>query len=441
MNVRILAWRILRKQHATPLRLAEAVAERAQLSGRDRRLLLSLVGIELRRRGTLNTLVRHFSRGKADTAVGAHVALGLIQAFLLDRIPDHAVVAESVRAARITLGERHGRTVEIVLRAALGSRMRGNTGDVRRDLPLRDLAFANSVFHDPKEHPLLWAEEALSMPVPIMKRWLKRYGEERAFGLARGALEEPDLSVRVVQGERKAVCAELATIEIAARDGAHDRIFLVPRSRSARLLASVPFTEGRITIQGETALRAAELVQARADERILDLCAAPGGKTAVLAAAGARVVARDVDEKRLARVTNTLARLKLATNVELSPGRGAEGLAPDAFDAVLVDAPCSNTGVLGKRPGARWRFSSDSQVALGALQAALLADAARCVRPGGRLVYSTCSIEPEENQRRVKAFLGARADFALEAELDHLPDTRGPSGPLDGGYAARLRRA
>lgn len=441
MNVRVLAWRILREQHATPLRLAEAVAERAKLSGRDRRLLVTLVGLELRRRGTLQTLVRHFSRGKADTAVGAHVALGLIQAFLLDRIPDHAVVAESVRAARITLGERHGRTVEITLRAALGSRMRGHTGDARRDLPLRDIAFANSVFHDPKEHPLLWAEEALSMPVPIMKRWLKRYGEERAFALARGVLEEPDLSVRVVQGEREAVRAELVALEIEARDGAHDRILLVPRRRAARFLASLPFTEGRVTVQGETALRAAELVEARAEERVLDLCAAPGGKTAVLAAAGARVVARDVDDKRLARVTSTLARLKLATNVELSPGRGTEGLAPEAFDAVLVDAPCSNTGVLGKRPGARWRFSSASQAELGAIQAALLADGAGCVRPGGRLVYSTCSIEPEENQRRVKAFLEARADFALEAELELLPDTRGPRGPLDGGYAARLRRA
>lgn len=123
-NVRVLAWRILRARHATPIRLAQAVAKRAELGPRDRRLLVSLVALELRRRGTLNTLVRHFSRGRGDTSTGGHVALGLVQAFLLDRIPDHVVVAETVRAARITLGERHGRTVEIALEAALGSRMR-----------------------------------------------------------------------------------------------------------------------------------------------------------------------------------------------------------------------------------------------------------------------------------------------------------------------------
>jgi len=201
------------------------------------------------------------------------------------------------------------------------------------------------------------------------------------------------------------------------------------------------FREGRITIQGETALRAAELVDARPGERILDLCAAPGGKTAVLAAAGVHVVARDVDEKRVARITNTLERLQLQSNVTLSVGRGTEGLEPASFDAVLVDAPCSNTGVLGKRPAARWRFSNASQTELGAIQTALLADGARCVRPGGRLVYSTCSIEPEENQRRVKAFLESHPEFTLEAELDALPQTRQPRGPMDGGYAARLRRA
>jgi 16S rRNA (cytosine967-C5)-methyltransferase len=173
---------------------------------------------------------------------------------------------------------------------------------------------------------------------------------------------------------------------------------------------------------------------------VLDLCAAPGGKAAVLAGAGASVVARDVDDRRLERVTETLARLGVAERVTLSPGRGGEGLEPASFDAVLVDAPCSNTGVLAKRPGARWRFSTESQASLVAVQEGLLEDGARCVRPGGRLVYSTCSIEPEENQRRVRAFLARHAELELEEELEALPDVRGPTGPLDGGYAARMRR-
>lgn len=439
-NVRVLAWRILRARHATPIRLAQAVAKRAELGPRDRRLLVSLVALELRRRGTLNTLVRHFSRGRGDTSTGGHVALGLVQAFLLDRIPDHVVVAETVRAARITLGERHGRTVEIALEAALGSRMRGHSNDPRRDLPLRDVAFANAVFHDPKEHPLLWAEEALSMPVPIMKRWLKRYGEEVAFTLARGALEEPALSVRIVQGERAALLAELAASSVTAQPGAHERIVLVPRKHAAQFRRTPAFTEGRIALLGETALRAAELVDARPGERVLELGAAPGGRTALLAATGARVVARDVGLKRIARTKEPLARLRVTDHVELSLGRGADDLEPASFDAVLIGAPCSDTGVLGSRPAARWRFGTESQAELATLQTALLEDAARCVRSGGRLVYSTCSIEPEENERRVKTFLAAHTEFALEAEHAALPRTREALGPMDGGYAARLRR-
>jgi 16S rRNA (cytosine967-C5)-methyltransferase len=106
----------------------------------------------------------------------------------------------------------------------------------------------------------------------------------------------------------------------------------------------------------------------------------------------------------------------------------------------LLDAPCSNTGVLAGRPGARWRYGPESRKSLGALQERLLSAAAENVRVGGRLVYSTCSIEPEENQRRVRALLERDARFALEAEHFALPAPKGPHGPIDGGYAARLRR-
>jgi 16S rRNA (cytosine967-C5)-methyltransferase len=205
-------------------------------------------------------------------------------------------------------------------------------------------------------------------------------------------------------------------------------------------LRSASFARGEITVQGETALRAAELVEARAGERVLDLCAAPGGKTAVLAESGAAVVATDASAERLARLSATLERLSLGDRVEILPIDALDGAELSPFDAVLVDAPCSNTGVLAQRPEARWRFGPPSQHALAAVQVELLAHGARHVRPGGRLVYSTCSIEPEENQRRVVAFLETQPDFGLEHEFDALPDPRGERGPVDGGYAARLRR-
>jgi 16S rRNA (cytosine967-C5)-methyltransferase len=193
-----------------------------------------------------------------------------------------------------------------------------------------------------------------------------------------------------------------------------------------------------VTVQGECALRAAELVEASPGERILDLCAAPGGKTAVLAATGAHVVACDVAQDRLDRLVQTVARLNCSGSVEpllIDP----EGFAPEKpFDAVLVDAPCSNTGVLGARPGARWRWGPASLRSLGKLQSTLIERASACVRPGGRLIWSTCSLGPAENEQRVARFLSEHPGWSLAAEGGHLPESPGGNGPVDGGYAARL---
>ena len=145
-------------------------------------------------------------------------------------------------------------------------------------------------------------------------------------------------------------------------------------------------------------------------------------------------------QSKLDALRATLERLKLLEAVEL---RLLEDGAPPAesdFDGVFVDAPCSNTGVLAARPDARWRFGPAQRRELGALQTALLDAGADRVRPGGVLVWSTCSIEPEENAQLVRAFLERRPDFHLDAEHDALPAPSEEGGPIDGGYAARLVR-
>jgi len=196
-------------------------------------------------------------------------------------------------------------------------------------------------------------------------------------------------------------------------------------------------------VQGETALFAAELVRAQPGERILDLCAAPGGKTAALAEAGAHVVAVDDDPARVETLRATCARLGIEDRVTVVVADATAAL-PDEleqeYDAVLVDAPCSNTGVLGARPGARWRFGPSELARLGELQTRLFDCAAARVRPGGRLVWSTCSLEPEENTQRVRAFLAEHAGFTLAESHEALPGTADDPGPADGGFAARLER-
>ncbi|MBL8858478.1 MAG: hypothetical protein JNL28_08250 [Planctomycetes bacterium] len=436
---RFAALELLRARHHVSLRAVDRAAREHNLDDRNRALLRRLIGTEVRRRGTLRALTKTFARGKPSQGVQDCLALGFIQAFFLDTIPDHAAVGETVRAATEFVGPKKANYVNAILRAAIRARVMGRSGDPRRDVPLRDLHLEIPVFNDPAQHPLLWAEDALSMPVALMKRWYKRYGTEQANALALAALEEPDLSVRVVQGTRETTEAAFDG-HITFRRSAHERVLVAPMNAAREIVRSDLFTSGSLTVQGESAVRAAELVDARAGERVLDVCAAPGGKTAILAATGAQVIACDDDEKRCARLNETLQRLNVAAAVEVRVHDATLGFGEERFDAVLVDAPCSNTGVLAARPGARWRFSTESQRTLGELQLKLLTASAAATAPGGRLVYSTCSIEPEENQRRVRAFLAQDSAFTLEHEIESLPAPHGGNGPVDGGYAARLRR-
>jgi 16S rRNA (cytosine967-C5)-methyltransferase len=152
---------------------------------------------------------------------------------------------------------------------------------------------------------------------------------------------------------------------------------------------------------------------------------------------GADVTAVDIDPGRSASLARTLERLGLTERVRVIESDGTSELEPGDYDAVLVDAPCSNTGVLGARPGARWRYGPRWMAQLGVLQARLLREAATRVRSGGRLVWSTCSLEPEENDQLVRGFLGDHPDFSLAEERSALP---GVDGPGDGGYAALLTR-
>jgi len=440
---RRLAWEILRSGDPFPTRRVGPAARAHGLDARERGFLRRLVAGEVRRRGTLAALVRHFARGRPNSDLAAHLRLGLLQLFFLDQVPDHAAVSETVGAAADTLGRSKAPYVNAVLRAALRARCAGHSGDPRRDLVGRELHLAEPVFRDPREHPLLWAEDALSMPAGILGPWVARFGREKAEELARAALEEPALSIRCAHGEREELRIELAAaLDLDPLSGRHEAILLVPARATEVLLESAAFREGRVTVQGEGALRCAELCAAAAGERWLDLCAAPGGKTAVLAAAGPRVLACDVDAGRLERLRATLARLGLAERVRSELVERASAAEPGPFDGVLVDVPCSNSGVLGARPEARWRTGARARASLAELQAGLLHAGAARVRPGGRLVYSTCSLEPEENGRRVRAFLELEAGggWELDLELELVPEPSDPAAAVDGAYAARLRR-
>ncbi|MFT7484400.1 MAG: 16S rRNA (cytosine967-C5)-methyltransferase [Candidatus Paceibacteria bacterium] len=438
---RHVAWNLMRSGSAAPTQDVAQACQDAELDSRDRGLVARMVRTEIQRRGTLHALVQSFANGKPNRDLSAFLRLGFTQLLFMDRVPNHAAVSETVRAASDELGLSKGRYVNGVLRTALRAMVEESSGDPRRDIVGRSVAFNFEIFHDPEQHPLLWAEEALSIPATLYKGWLKRHGEDLARSLAEGALGDPRLSMRVVRGTRAEQIAEFTELGFSTECGQHGDILTAAPEDLEQALASEAFTSGRVTVQGEAALRAAELCGAKAGERWLDLCAAPGGKTAVLALTGASVLACDVNEAKLDRLSQTLERLNALEHVET---RVLEDRMPPLetdFDGVLLDVPCSNTGVLARRPEARWRYGPKTRRQLAEVQSELLRHGAERVRPGGALVYSTCSLEPDENQQRVKSFLEEFPGWTLEQSHLILPQSSDAGGPVDGGFAARLIRA
>jgi 16S rRNA (cytosine967-C5)-methyltransferase len=388
-------------------------------------------------------LLRCFARTGVGPDLACFCELGLAQLLFFDRIPDHAAVSETVHLVNAKLGPSKARFANAFLRSVGRARRQGHSGDPRADIPGRDACFDRPVFRDPQAHPLLWAEDALSMPAVLMKRWSKRLGFERACELARCGLSQPRLSLRATApGQREEIARRLSELGVSTEPGIHESLLLAAPEHSERVLSSADFRAGRLTVQGETALRAAELMQPRPGERLLDVCAPPGGKTAVLAETGARVVALSTSEAQERRLRSTTSRLHLCERVEMRILEGGEGELKrlGTFPGVLVDAPCSNTGVLAQRPHARWRYSPSAARSLHALQRELLWQSSECVERGGRLVWSTCSIESDENAQLVREFLAHHGSWQLEQEHEALP-TDATGGPIDGGYAARLRRA
>ncbi len=445
---------------------AQLAARREQLAPREAALSLELAQGALRHLLTIEHVlprVAAYDRRRTPHAVRAVLATAAYQVVWLDRVPIYAAVDAAVDAARAVAGGRASAMVNAVLRrlaAAIAERR------------------ASWVRLDPRQVRVNWEQACvfdrpvLPPPEPDGKRWsahlaaatgerptrfaalVERWGAAAAEAVAWASQACPPLVLQrnPLRATPEAFAAEVRALAGAAAEFVGDAAVL---PAGLPVLESPLFTEGRAYVQDHTAHAAALAVQASPGERILDLCAAPGGKTAALAGAmGNRgtVVACDRDGARLERVRKNIARLGLqnvevrlipADEVGLVADPDTAAARPDLgqFDAVLVDVPCSNTGVLARRPEARLGLTARKLASLIRLQERLLGRAAACVRPGGRLVYSTCSLEPEENEGVVAAFLATCAGWRLDAaEL-----TRPTWGPRladwrDGGYWARLIR-
>jgi 16S rRNA (cytosine967-C5)-methyltransferase len=459
--------------------LVDDALARANLSPQDRRFVTQLVFGTMRRLGTLDALLKPFIRTPlhaVEPRVWDALRLGAFQLAFLTHVPKHAAVHETVELAPHVGAPKAKGFVNGVLRRvaelvtddftdapaanAVAFELvevaaerperaeRPRRGDRSIPDPLaaapaaprhrpRYRVLAQPVLPNPSADPVGYFAAAHSFPKWLAERWHARYGAEECARLGFWFNAPPPLWIRVnkLNVDRETYRLQLAAALIDAEPGEHPQSLRFTEHHGVRDLPG--YDDGDFAVQDHSSMLVASALGVRQGMRVLDLCAAPGGKTTHLAELmdnRGRVTACDIEQKRLDTVTTLCQRLKLK-------GVEAVQIAPDGdppagpFDAALADVPCSNTGVLGRRPEVRWRMKPNEFEHLVRLQTRLLILALERVKPGGAVVYSTCSIEPEENAGVVQAVCRGMRGVKLEAE-----HTATPGAPSDGGYWARLRK-
>ena len=403
----------------------------ATLDVRDRRWTRELVYGMLRRRGWIDALLEaRVKNGLARLTPELRdlLRLGAHQLLHMGSVPAYAAIAQTVELAKQRDSIGAGGLANAVLRRI--DRERDTPGVTLPADPLAALALRES-------HPE-W----------LVARWAERYGYEGASALLVANNEEAPLVARPI-GITAAVLAGAlreAGVDVEPAPLAADSLTL--RNVGA-LTALGAFRQGQFHLQDPASTLVTQYAAFPAGAVVGDLCAAPGGKGIELARTAAHVVSADVSHARLARVVENIDRLHLRNQHPVVADARRPPL--DGVDAVLVDVPCTGTGTFRRHPDGRWRLKPSDLAVMGALQRDILRAAGEAVRPGGLLVYSTCSLEPEENDDQVDRFLGERPEWRLEpppagtvpeAVIDEgrlrvLPQRHG----TDGAFAVRLRRA
>jgi 16S rRNA (cytosine967-C5)-methyltransferase len=409
-NARVAAARVLMNLERGRTTLA-AETERARaplLEKRDRALLLELVAGTLRWQRALDVVLGDVARRsveRLDAPVRAVLRLGAYQLLHLDRIPPHAVVNESVEAVRAAGRPKAAGLVNAVLRSIARNH-------VRDRLPRRPAPTAE------RSAQLAYLGGTLSHPTWLLERWLDRYGFEATERWCQFNNSPPEITVRSDRGEaRDRLLDELSAAGVPANASpfALDAVRLPPGSYG-RLPSKL---RSRLIIQDEGSQLVARLVQPPPGGKVLDVCAAPGGKTALLAKAMGRtglLVAADHRPARVALLAATVARHRISAQIiRLDAGRSLP-FSP-RFDRVLLDAPCSGLGTLRRDPDLKWSRRPEDLPTFAAAQRQMLQHAAEAVADGGELLYATCSSEPEENVDVVEAFLAADSRFALDRAM------------------------
>jgi 16S rRNA (cytosine967-C5)-methyltransferase len=416
-SARAVAHTVLRRvfdEGAFTDRAFRAEAERAALDPRERAFAQQLAYGAVQRRATLDHFIEELSSRpvtKLDPAVRDALRLGLLQLLFLDGVADHAAVSESVDLA----GRRASGLANAVLRRAQRERD-ALLGALHDDTPE-----AAAVMH--------------SHPDWLVRMWWEQLGPDETRALLRRDNEAPESSIRVNTLRADATSLDLGVPTHHAPGLPEGLVLDAPLD----VHGTRAFEHGELMPQSRASMTVSRVLDPQPGERVLDLCAAPGAKTTHIAAlmeGRGEVVAVEAHAARAKALAENARRLG-ASNVRVVVGDAAQPLGGEPFDRVLLDPPCSDLGTLQSRPDVRWRKDPELIERVRAQQAGLLEAAAAQVRPGGALVYSTCTISAGENEEQMAVFLDKHPDFAATREpVRLLPHRDG----TDGFFIARLER-
>jgi len=394
-----------------PNRMLEDVRE-------HRAFLMELVYGIVRWKRLLDWVVSRYVRRSPNPSQQAFLLVGLYQLLKMTEVASFAAVHETVEAAKAALGVRQADFVNAILRRTLRE----------KDVLLAEL----------ERQPLGIRQ---SHPDELLQRWMQHFGLAPTEALCAWNNQRADVIIRVNQLKTtpETYLKTLTACGVGDQVLPHSFPACFTLAHGVRVADLPGYAEGHFMVIDPAAMQAVDLLDPRPGDHVLDACAAPGGKTALIAERlrlKGQLVAMDLREDRLPRLRANLERLGCAAFVKVVQG-DARRLRPESFgrfDRILLDVPCSNTGVIRRKPDVRWRFSKTGLTRLGATQRELLERAAGLVKRGGCIVYSTCSLEPEENEDLISAWLKSHPEFRLQSSRQSFPPTSGQ----DGAYAVLL---
>jgi len=416
-SARRWAHRILRDVHTTNKTLGAGLEEARKhlIDPRDRTLTRAIAAGTLRQRGVIDYLLSQVSSRPIeaiDPVVLDLLRAAVFQCHFLDRVPIHAAVNDAVELSREVAGTGADKFINGVLRALIRCHK-----SIRLPTP-------PDALNTDQNHlvALEFLSTTLSHPKWLVERWLNRHGFEAAKKWALFNNEPSPVTIHTnrLLGNRKDLSQRLAAQQVLTRKARWCPDALTVTGGAPPFETSSA-KEGQLLLQDEAAQLVTKLVPTTANSRILDLCASPGNKTVGVSGAmcdQGLIVATDLRTPRIDVLQSTIVRCK-TKNVRLVRLDAAEPLPfPQIFDSVLVDVPCSGLGTLRSNPDIKWRYAPNELISLSQRQVKIISNAASVIRPGGFLVYTTCSSEPEENEHVVRRFLGEHSDFSVTRPTD-----------------------